>query len=144
KLTNGCQDAVFARVTAAEITDNPGYTIGVGPIDVGLEHLAVVNKNTPHLEPNAIADSRAPLTATSHEFYHELNYFHAGPNCPDVDLWIWWPPDDKGEIQGVGLDRHQYLNSAGVWNGQYRILMPGTESLGGQKNYYDVMSYCAD
>jgi hypothetical protein len=142
---NTCEDAVFGRVTAFEIPDNPGNTIGVGPIDVGLEHVAVVNTPfRPHVEPIAVADSRSPLTAVSHEFYHELNYFHAGPNCPGVDLWIWWPPDDKGFIQGVGLDRHQYRNSAGVWNGQYRILMPGTQTLpGGKENYYDVMSYCA-
>jgi hypothetical protein len=145
-FSDTCQDTVFGRVTAFQgPADSPGYTIGVGPIDVGVEHITVVQHPLkPALEPIAIADSRQPLTAVGHEFYHELNYFHAGPECPGVDLWVFWPPDDKGYIQGVGLDRRQLTSAAGVWNGQYRILMPGTQNIpGGRANYYDLMSYCA-
>ena len=143
-FTATCQDAVFGRVTQMEGAGNPGLTIGVGPIDVGVEYPTIVG-NPPHAEPIAIADTRRPLQAVAHEFFHELSYYHAGPNCPRVNMWIWWPPDDKGYIHGVGLDRRQSRDAAGVWNGQYRILMPGSQGLpGGLDQYYDLMSYCVN
>ena len=149
-INTTCQDTVFGRVVAFERTNHPGYTIGVGPIDVGLEQLNSIDYGT-HLgaESIAIADSRLLLTAVGHEFYHEMYYYHAGPGgtaspCKPADLFNLWPPDQKGYIHGVGLDRRPWRDSSGYWNGQYRILMPGTQGMpGGQAEYYDLMSYCA-
>ena len=145
-FTTTCQDTVFGRVAAFETFDHPGFTIGVGAIDVGLEYLTMINHPFYSiLEPIAVADTRSPLTAVGHELYHEMSFFHAGANCPGVDLFNNWDPDRKGFIHGVGLDRRKLRDSGGYWNGQYRILMPGTESLpGGTAEFFDLMSYCAD
>ncbi|MGQ0554624.1 MAG: hypothetical protein ACT4PN_01585 [Nitrospiraceae bacterium] len=144
-FTTTCQDTVFGRVSAFESIDNPGLTIGVGAVDVGLEHLSTIGRNGyVAIEPIAVADTSSPLTSVGHEFYHELSYYHAGADCPGVDLFNLWPPDLKGYIHGIGLDRRKLRNSNGYWNGQYRILMPGTQSMpGGHAEYYDLMSYCA-
>lgn len=140
-----CEDAVFGRVAAVDISNQPGIKIGVGPIDVGLEKL------TPYFrfpdivfEPMAVADTRSLLTAAGHEFYHELNYFHASPGCPPVNFFNLWPPDQLGYIHGVGLDRRKIRDSSGYWNGKYNVLVPGTPGpAGNATQYFDLMSYCA-
>jgi hypothetical protein len=144
-FTSTCQDAVFGRVAVFGTYDHPGFTIGVGAIDVGLEHLTIVQSGlNVATVPIAVANTANPLTAVGHEFYHELSYFHASPGCPPVDLFNLWPPDQQGFIHGVGLDRRKLRDSSGYWNGQYRILMPGTKNMpGGQTDYFDLMSYCA-
>lgn len=141
-----CQDTVFQRVTNFETFDHPGYTIGVGVVtNLGLAHPTLIPRDGyVGIEPIAVANTGRPLTSIGHEFYHELAYYHAGADCPPVDLYNFWPPDQKGYIHGVGLDRRKLRDSGGYWNGQYRILMPGTQNMpGGQANYYDLMSYCA-
>src|SRR6185369_8891658 len=78
------------------------------------------------------------------EFYHELAYYHASGGC-GADLFNLWPPDQLGYIHGVGLDRRKVRDSGGYWNGQYKILAPGTAGLpGGAANYYDLMAYCGN
>lgn len=145
-VNSTCEDAVFGRVAATEGSINqPGLTIGVGAIDVGLEKPAGYYR-FPNIEfePIAVADSRSLLTAAGHEFYHQLGYFHASPGCPPVDFFNLWPPDQLGYIHGVGLDRRKIHNSGGAWNGQYRILAPGVlDPAGNPTQYYDLMSYCA-
>lgn len=143
-----CRNRAHARVTNAEIADYPGYTIGIAPGTLlrGLELPETFFRLQGILdaffvwEPIAVASAGPLLTSAGHEFVHQLGYYHAGSLCPDVDMWILWPPDDKGLIQGVGLDRRP--NSAGK-PGQYRILVPGTANLpGGKADYFDLMSYC--
>jgi hypothetical protein len=142
-----CENFVFIRVILfEEFSDQPGYTIGIssGVPGIGLTVPVPYFREFGHLEwtPIAIADTGRPLTSVGHEFYHQLGYFHAGALCSGVDLWVFWPPDQKGFIQGVGLDRTP--NSAGPV-GQYRILVPGTADLPrGTEQYFDLMSYCAN
>ncbi len=79
-----------------------------------------------------------PLTSITHEFLHLLGLQHAsscGGGGADGQVAADWPPDEKGYIQGVGLDRRP--DSAGT--GLYKIIAPGV----GNAQWYDLMSYCA-
>jgi hypothetical protein len=81
-----------------------------------------------------------PLTSTAHELLHLIGFQHAGQNCPGTGVGssqqgVPWPPDDRGYIQGVGLDRRPNSGGGGV----YKIIAPGV----GQSQWYDLMSYCA-
>src|SRR5205085_2062476 len=124
----------------------PGYTIGVGPVDVGLEKPVTYFRfpTGVNFEPIAIADTRDSLNAVGHEFYHQLGYFHASPGCGPVDLYNLWPPDQKGYIEGVGLNRTKVPDtSTGIWDGRYAVFTPGTSDPDGKIiQYYDFMSYC--
>jgi hypothetical protein len=102
--------------------------MGVGPLDVGWT-----------VAPIGIANSNVPITAVAHELFHDLGYFHASGAC-GADDFILWPPDEKGFIHGVGLDRRMnQVDSTGKWTGRYRVLMDGSA---GFTSYYDLMSYC--
>jgi hypothetical protein len=141
-INNTCEDAVFGRVTASQSTQ-PGNTVGVGPIDVGVEKpVSFYRFPDIVIEPMAVSNSARPFTSVGHEFYHELGYYHASPGCPPVDFFNLWPPDQLGFIHGFGLDRRQNHGSTGVWNGQYTILAPG--AVANPPQYFDLMSYCAD
>jgi hypothetical protein len=132
---------VFDRVAAFEIRDLPGYTIGVAQgLDIGLE-APVAYAWPPRFEAIALVTNGArPLTNVAHEFYHSLGYYHAGLSCGGCNAFprIVWPPDDRGRIQGIGLDRR--TNSGG--SNKYRIIAPGAP--GQPSEWVDLMSYCAD
>jgi hypothetical protein len=106
--------------------------VGLGAIEIGWT-----------VSPIAIANSGEPLLAVGHEYYHHLNYYHASGAC-GADVFIDWPPDERGYIHGVGLDRRKKLDPSGGWNGQYAIYMAGSPYMsGGDGQVYDLMSYCA-
>ena len=135
--TSICEARIYSRMRIWE-SQHPQDAdwLGVGPVDVGYT-----------VAPIAIADSNVPITAVAHEFFHDLGYFHASGAC-GADLFIMWPPDEKGFIHGVGLDRRMnLLDSTGTWTGRYRVFMPDSAGLAlpssSAANYYDVMSYCA-
>jgi hypothetical protein len=136
--TSICESRTYSRMRIFE-SQHPqdAYWVGVGPVDVGYT-----------VTPIAIADSRVLMTAVAHEFYHDMGYFHAS-GCGGADFYNYWPPDEKGFIHGVGLDRRMnLLNTAGAWSGRYTVFMPGSAGMavvpGGPADYYDLMSYCAD
>lgn len=133
--TTICESRIYSRMRIFH-SQNPqdAYWLGLGRVDVGYT-----------ATPIAIADTRQPKIAAAHEFYHTLGYFHASPCGTNANLYIMWPPDQKGFIHGVGLDRRQnLLDSSGAWSGRYTILMPGTAgTASGPTDYYDLMSYCA-
>ena len=84
--------------------------------------------------------SRRPraLTTTAHEFMHLLGIHHASPcggGGADGQIAADWPPDQKGYIQGVGLDRRPDSGGTGL----HKIIAPGV----GNDQWYDLMSYCA-
>ena len=127
--TSICQARIYSRMRIWE-SQHPQDAdwVGLGPIDIGWT-----------IAPIAIANSSEPLLAAAHEFLHDLGYYHASGAC-GADDFITWPPDERGLIHGVGLDRRMNLvDSAGTWTGRYRILMPGS----GVPDYFDLMSYCA-
>jgi hypothetical protein len=97
--------------------------------------------------PIGIANSNEPVLAVAHELFHDLNYYHASGAC-SADLFILWPPDEKGFIHGVGLDRRMNLvDSTGKWTGHYKVFVPGSNGMpvvpGTSADYFDLMSYCA-
>jgi hypothetical protein len=87
--------------------------------------------------------TRTPSIA--HEMSHNLGRGHPGRSCSvnDED----WPPDEKGFIQGIGLDTRA---ASGGGNAPYAVIAPGDQGAtqlfpGGptqQARYYDYMSYC--
>jgi hypothetical protein len=131
------------RVAEVEDIENPpGYTEGVmngtpgTPTDVGLEYPQVFII-PPRIAGVAVADQNRPLTSIGHEFFHELRYYHAGTACNAAFPAVDWPPDGRGDIQGIGLDRSSETA------GNYRILAPGAPEPGQLPEIEDIMSYCA-
>jgi uncharacterized repeat protein (TIGR01451 family) len=131
---------VFERIAAFEISNQPGFTIGISKGLVRGLAAPVFYFWPTRFEPIASADEDLPLISVGHEFFHQLGYFHAGrhPDCqvewPAVD----WPPDNRGYIHGVGLDRR--LDSGGS-PGTFAIKAPSWPTASTQ--YHDLMSYCA-
>jgi hypothetical protein len=129
--TSICQARIYSRMRIWE-SQHPQDAdwVGVGAVEVGWT-----------VAPIAIADSNLPITAVAHELFHDFGYFHASGAC-EADNFILWPPDERGFIHGVGLDRRMNLpDTLGKWSGRYKVLMPGSA---GVTNYYDLMSYCAN
>jgi hypothetical protein len=133
--TTICQARIYSRMRLWESQNPQAFNwVGVGPIDIGWTN-----------QPIAIANSQEPLLAVGHEYYHDLNYYHASSSC-GADVYVDWPPDGKGYIQGVGLDRRKKLDASGNWNGQYTIYMAGSPYMPGSVGdgqVYDLMAYCA-
>jgi Carboxypeptidase regulatory-like domain len=80
-----------------------------------------------------------PLTSTTHELLHLVGFEHASPACgggAEGQIGERWPPDERGYIHGIGLER--VPNSGGP--GLFKIIAPGV----GEPQWYDFMSYCAN
>jgi hypothetical protein len=127
--TSICQARIYSRMRIWEaLHPQDADWMGVGPVDVGWT-----------VAPIGIANSNILINAVAHELFHDLGYYHASGAC-GADDFILWPPDERGFIHGVGLDRRMnQVDSTGKWTGRYRILMDGSA---GVTNYYDLMSYC--
>jgi hypothetical protein len=147
--TNGLQSdwlsgkALDLISTFKDIHNPPGYLVGVSKstsslTDLGLEfpHFNPGLPGLPSISDVAVVDENRQLTSAGHEFFHELHYYHAGmaPACNVAFPSVTWPPDDRGDIQGIGLDRR--VESAGT----YRIIAPGAP--GQPLEVMDFMSYC--
>jgi hypothetical protein len=134
--TSICEARIYSRMRIWESQHPALDWVGLGAVDVGLT-----------VSPIAIANSGDSLLSVGHEYYHDLSYYHASGAC-DANVFIDWPPDERGYIHGVGLDRRKKLDASGSWNGQYAIYMAGSPymspsppAVDGQ--VYDLMSYCA-
>jgi hypothetical protein len=92
----------------------------------GLRGRAYVNS-----EPG-IAEPERPITSVAHELVHMLGRQHAS-DCGDGGGGDW-PPDERGYIQGIGLD-------IDPGTGATRVLAPDYPDVDTQ--FYDLMSYCA-
>lgn len=85
------------------------------------------------------------ISSVGHELGHNLGLNHAGTQCPNVQGTgeIPWPPDDKGYLQGIGLDRQLRLEGGPfevigrTYNDGYPL------GLYEPSRWYDLMSYCA-
>jgi hypothetical protein len=127
-----------------DISDPPGYLIGVakgsGLTDLGLEspHAYVGLPGPPRVSDIAVVDENRPVGSVAHEFFHQLHYYHAGMSCPNISTFgypaVPWPPDDRGDIQGIGLDRSSETG------GTYNIIAPGAPNQ--LTEVVDFMSYC--
>ena len=135
-----CEDGVLGRVASLEIYDEDaiGYRIGIaGGLDIGLERHVFFPRPFVIMDPVAIVSPFRPLGTVAHEFFHQLAYFHAGGSCPDVTLYVNWPPDDRGVIEGIGMDTRPL---SGPTYDTFRILAGG--AAGHPAEYFDLMSYC--
>jgi hypothetical protein len=88
----------------------------------------------PRWEPVAVAEQARPLRSLLHEHLHQYGFFHAGL-CNNNTVFIEWPPDNEGKLQGYGLDRR----AAKMTGGRFRIIAPTD-----QAPVYDLMSYCGN
>ena len=74
------------------------------------------------------------ISTIAHEQMHQDGFFHAAPACGvDGGCVVSWPPDQRGQIQGIGID------TAGTL-GRYTVFAPGAS--GGPAEVVDLMSYC--
>ena len=114
-----------------------GVTLGTAYGDTASVpgHYSVVNGT------NVTAAAR-PLSSVTHELFHQFGLVHAsdcGGGGANGQVAETWPPDQKGYLNGVGLDPlsepYQFI-AAGV-----RQTLDGTTYQGGP--VYDFMSYCA-
>lgn len=131
-LTSFEFSAVQQFVTLAHSTATRTYLVAYEPGTTGVtwpnKGLSILGLDKPP----------RPLTSTTHELMHLLGFEHASKACgggTGGQIGVDWPPDQQGYIEGIGLDRA--ADSGGP--GQYRIIAPG---VGGQAQYYDLMSYC--
>lgn len=74
----------------------------------------------------------------AHELMHQAGLLHASGSCGDAQTQLSkpWPPDFRGRLQGIGLDRR---TGSGPKPGTYAVFADGpapTEA-------FDIMSYCA-
>ena len=137
-------EAIFGRVAAFGSGVNPPSRRILGVMAAGINVRGVEKPVVyccdfkpfplPRYEPVAIAEEARPLQSLLHEHFHQYGFYHAGFDCPGVELATNWPPDQKGELQGFGLDRRSFRRAADL---SYRVLTPTTAN-----PYYDLMSYC--
>jgi hypothetical protein len=144
KDSDWLQGQVLDLVSAVEDIHNPpGYLVGVIKSTNGLTDLGVETPHVyswpPRISDIAVVNENHPLTDVAHEFFHQLHYYHAGMAsvCSVAFPAVPWPPDDRGDIQGIGLDRS---SGSGLPPGTYRIIAPG--AAGQAKEVVDFMSYC--
>lgn len=89
-----------------------------------------------------VQDSGRPLTSVAHEVFHMLGRNHASAACGGGDggqATDDWPPDQRGRLQGVGLDR---TAASGDTTVPYKIMDPGPAGV--SPELFDFMSYCAN
>jgi len=112
-----------------------GVTTEYNDKDLGMENSEVVFEG----RPRAVVDQARALTSVAHELNHGLGRVHAAYACGAEDTKNGavehWPPDEMGEIEGVGFDVSGSAPRA--------TKAPPTLGPNAQPRWYDFMSYCA-
>lgn len=124
------------------------FVVGLNPGTLdGIMH-GVVASDT---QAVGVLDAVRPLTTMTHEFLHGLGIKHASTACgggANGQVGEDWPPDQRGYLQGIGLDR---ASGSGGSVGPYRIIADPVQAPAGVTTdsdpalagaAYDVMSYC--
>jgi hypothetical protein len=139
--TGACSNQVFGAVSS--FAPQPGLLIGI--TDASLRGLTMpvpyFNFNGVGIDNVAMASTTfniAPLKLqVSHEILHQFGYLHASGACgANTQLSEPWPPDLRGRLQGIGIDRR---TGSGPVPGTYAIFADQASPA----DAYDVMSYCA-
>jgi uncharacterized repeat protein (TIGR01451 family) len=131
-------ERVWERIRTFEISNQPGFTIGISKGLVRGLAVPVPYFWPPRWETVASADEDRPLTSVGHELFHQVGFLHAGRQCGNEWPLVDWPPDNRGYLHGVGLDRR--LDSGGS-PGAFAVKAPSWPT--GATQWYDLMSYCA-
>jgi PKD repeat protein len=144
-----CQADAVSDAVARWAARNPGfYDLPIGVSDRGggaalwsIYNLPAGNADpaTPDgsHQPYAWANKDRPLTSVAHELGHNFGDAHAGLQCGGQE---YWPPDNRGDIQGVGLDRRRPPFFVSGRPQRYNVVAPNAPGHGGE--VLDVMSYC--
>lgn len=125
------------------------FVVGLvpGTLD-GIMH-GVVGSDT---QAVGVLDAVRPITTMTHEFLHGLGIKHASAACgggANGQVGEDWPPDQRGYLQGIGLDR---AAASGGSTGPYRLIADPVQAPRGVATdpdpalsgaAYDLMSYCA-
>ncbi|WCB91461.1 hypothetical protein DSM104299_00132 [Baekduia alba] len=99
--------------------------------------------------PSMVAVETRPLTSIAHELGHQIGRAHAGQGCPktgpsDKQAGEQWLPDDKGILQGIGLDLWGIAKAPTGFTptaaAPYRVI--ARDLRGSAAEFYDLMSYC--
>jgi hypothetical protein len=93
----------------------------------------------------SVANTQRPFTSVAHEIHHGFGRVHAsgcGGGNSNGEKGESWPPDQRGYIQGLGLDRRKGSGSNLVWSSA--LLTPGGVVSNPAGEVHDFMSYCAD
>lgn len=97
-------------------------------------------------ESFSVVAANRPLTSVAHEMFHGMGRVHADTACggnSNGQVGENWPPDQRGQIHGIGLDTRA---GSGAGNGPYRVLVPAPlvkdNPYGQPGEWIDFMSYC--
>jgi hypothetical protein len=98
----------------------------------------------------AVASARAGMTIV-HELFHGAGRAHADTACggdSGSQTGVSWPPDQRGQIHGFGLDpRKPRQGIDSVLRGPYRIIVPdavtSAKDSDPPREWVDIMSYCS-
>lgn len=96
----------------------------------------------------SVVNAARPTTSVAHELFHEFGRVHADTACggnSNGQIGEPWPPDQRGQIHGIGLDTRV---GSGPGSAPYNPIVPGALLTGspfatGQPlEWIDFMSYC--
>jgi len=145
---SACRSHIFGLVAEFEISNQPGFTIGITTAQIRGWTAPVTYVRFPtfltwELIALASTTGTAPLKlGVAHELMHQFGFLHASGACGDAGQQLSkpWPPDGEGRLQGIGLDRRI---GSGPKPGTYAVFADGAAGgiLGAKA--HDIMSYCA-
>ena len=154
--TDKAEDVMDRLIDHEEDTHDTGDTsvVVVSGLTGGIGGLSLTDQDTAGKEEYPLAvvrslDAKRGLTSDAHEIGHGLGLPHAGTSCPGAETGFLdfptgntgakWPPDDKGYLQGIGIDPRP--GSGKAVSAPYKLFVPGKRPAG-DGQYYDFMSYC--
>ena len=118
---------------------NVGVNIGTARGQAG-EIYAITNYDD---GPGSASGDQRPLTSVAHEVFHLFGPKHAS-SCGNAKNGEPWPPDERGRLQSLGLDRRDGSGGPTNYAGSgaapppFRVFQDTSTT-----EFYDFMSYCA-
>ena len=138
--SGSCPGNVFGAVSNFEGSNQPGLTIGITTAKLrGNTSPVPFFRPLLEIENIAVASTAfggSPLKLqVAHEVMHQSGFLHASGSCnAQSQLSEAWPPDLRGRLQGIGLDRR---TGSGPTPGTYAVIPDQPAPL----DAYDVMWY---
>ena len=117
---------------------NVGVNIGTGGLAGEIYAIANYDEG-----PGSAGGDQRPLTSVAHEVFHLFGPKHAS-SCGEAKNGEPWPPDERGRLQSLGLDRRDGSGGPTNYAGSgaapppFRVFQDTSKT-----EFYDFMSYCA-